>query len=191
MKFVATIAIVLMTACGSPESQKATTTAPPPPKPQVAPPSAQEAKQIIGSSPEFSDYEFTNAAFTLPMKRTAMIGPAAQSANDLVRAGWIDIPSDTVALTTKSRGDKRFLVRPNGFLDIVPIAKKELGDVIAVRPNADGTVSADFNWRWIPNEVGKAFRGGPVRERFDAEQHATAVLMHDAGGWSVLRIDKR
>jgi hypothetical protein len=66
-----------------------------------------------------------------------------------------------------------------------------MGDVIAVRPNADNTVSADFNWRWIPNEVGQSFKSGPVRERFDAEQHATAVLTHGADGWSVVRIDPR
>jgi len=185
------VMLVLLVSCGSPEQPPATTSSAPPPAPQAAPPSAQDAKQILGASPEFSEYEFTNAAFTLPMKRSAMTGPTANSAHDLVRGGWIDIPSDNVALTPKSVKDKRFLVRPNGFLDIVPIAKKELGDVTAVRANADGTVSADFNWRWIPNEVGQSFKSGPVRERFDAEQHATAVLTHDANGWSVLRIDKR
>jgi len=184
--------VALMVSCGSPEQPAATTSsAAPAEAPKAAPPSAADAKQIVASSPEFSEYEFTNAAFTLPMKRSAMTGPTANSAHDLVRGGWIDIPSDNVALTPKSVNDKRFLVRPNGFLDIVPIAKKELGDVTAVRPNADGTASADFNWRWIPNEVGQSFKSGPVRERFDAEQHATAVLTHDANGWSVLRIDKR
>ena len=191
MREIAVLLALFAFACGSPEGQQTTTTAVPPAKPQVAPPSTQEAKRIIGSSLEFSDYEFTNAAFTVPMKRSAMNGAAAQSANDLVRAGWIDIATDTVTLTAKSHNDKRFLVRPNGYLDIVPIAKKELGDVVAIRPNADGTVSADFNWRWIPNEVGQSFRSGPVRERFDAEQHATAVLAHDTNGWNVARIDRR
>ncbi|MGZ7042067.1 MAG: hypothetical protein ACXVH7_09785, partial [Thermoanaerobaculia bacterium] len=150
-----------------------------------------EAKQIIGSSPDFSDYEFTNAAFTLPMLRSSMTPPVASAANDLVRAGWIDIPGNTVVLTAKSKSDRRFIVRPNGFLDIVPIAKKELGEVTNVRPNVDGSVAADFDWRWSPNEVGSAFRSGPVKERFDAQQSATATLIHGNDGWSVLRIAKR
>lgn len=195
MRFSVAMLMLFAVACGSPEqrttetSTTATTTTAAAPK--AAPPSAQDAKQLVASSPEFSDYQFTNAAFTLPMKRSAMTGPTADSAHDLVRAGWIDIPSDNVTLTTKSLHDKRFLVRPNGFLDIVPIAKKEMGDVTGIRPNADNTVSADFNWHWIPNEVGQSFKSGPVRERFDAEQHATAVLAHDSSGWSVSRIDPR
>ena len=190
MKVVLSMMVMLLVACGSPEPPATTSTAPAP-APKAAPPNAQDAKQLIASSPEFSDYQFTNAAFTLAMKRSAMTGPTANSAHDLVQAGWIDIPSDNVALTPKSIHDKRFLVRPNGFLDIVPIAKKEMGDVIAVHPNADNTVSADFNWRWIPNDVGQSFKSGPVRERFDTEQHATAVLNHDSSGWSVRRIDPR
>jgi hypothetical protein len=190
MKVVLSMMVMLLVACGSPEPPATTSTAPAA-APKAAPPNAQDAKQVIASSPEFSDYQFTNAAFTIPMKRSAMTGPTANSAHDLVQAGWIDIPSDNVALTPKSLHDKRFLVRPNGFLDIVPIAKKEMGDVTAVRPNADNTVSADFNWRWIPNEVGQSFKSGPVRERFDAEQHATAVINHDSSGWSVRRIDPR
>jgi len=181
--------LLVLAACGGPERQTTTETAAPTPAPRPVPPSAEEARQIIAASPEFSDYEFTNAAFTLPMKRSAMTGPAAASANDLVRGGWIDIPGDAVALTIKSRTDRRFIVRPNGYLDIVPIAKKEFGDVTNVRSNADATVAADFTWRWIPNEVGQSFRSGPVKERFDAEQRATATLMHDTKGWSVLRID--
>jgi hypothetical protein len=195
MRTSVTMLVLFAVACGSPEQQTTatsmTTTTVTTTVAKAAPPAAADAKQLIASSPEFSDYQFTNAAFTLAMKRSAMTGPTAASAHDLVQAGWIDIPTDNVALTPKSLHDKRFLVRPNGFLDIVPIAKKEMGDVTAVRPNADNTVSADFNWRWIPNEIGQSFKSGPVRERFDAEQHATAVLNHDSNGWSVSRIDPR
>src|SRR3954469_15461668 len=103
MKRIAAILVLLAVSCGSPEQQTTTTTAtiaaPTPPAPA---PSAQDAKQLIAASPEFSDYEFTNAAFTLPMKRSGMAGQMAESAHDLVRGGWIDIPSDAVALTPKS-----------------------------------------------------------------------------------------
>jgi hypothetical protein len=192
MKTLTLAAAILLVACGGPErTTTPTTTSDTSSAPKAAPPSAAEAKQIIGSSPDFSDYEFTNAAFTLPMQRSTMTGPVASSANDLVRAGWIDIPGNMVVLTAKSKTDKRFIVRPNGFLDIVPIAKKELGEVTNVHPNTDGTIAAEFDWKWIPNEVGSAFRSGPLKERFDAPQSATATLMHGADGWSVLRIDAR
>ena len=41
-----------------------------------------------------------------------------------------------ISLTDKSRSDKRFLMRPNGLLDIVPLAKKEMGDVTAAADEA-------------------------------------------------------
>ncbi|MGZ7039467.1 MAG: hypothetical protein ACXVJO_14935, partial [Thermoanaerobaculia bacterium] len=138
MKALTLVTAMLLVACGGSEQQTTTTTSETASAPKAAPPSAAEAKQIIGSSPDFSDYEFTNAAFTLPMLRSSMTPPVASVANDLVRAGWIDIPGNTVVLTAKSKSDRRFIVRPNGFLDIVPIAKKELGEVTNVRPNVDG-----------------------------------------------------
>ncbi len=145
---------------------------------------------LIANSSDFSEYQFTNAAYTLPMKRSAMNEPARSAARELAAGKWIRFNGDDVELTPKAAGDKRFLVRPNGYVDIVPIAKKDFGSVTAVRLNQDGTVSADFDWRWIPNEVGQAFRSGLVRERFDATQHATAKLMWDGKSWTVLRIDE-
>ena len=178
--------MVLVAACNAPEQRTTGTPAAPA---TVAPPSSQEAKQVITSSQDWSEYQFTNAAVTIPMNRSAMNGVTAQMASELVQAGWIDMPGDTVVLTAKSASDKRFIARPNGFLDMVPVAKKEFGDVFAMRPNADGSYSADFNWRWIPNEVGQSFKEVPIRKQFDAVQTATAVLKHSSDGWSVSRID--
>ncbi|HKO56705.1 MAG TPA: hypothetical protein VJ276_12580, partial [Thermoanaerobaculia bacterium] len=73
--------------------------------------------------------------------------------------------------------DKRFLVRQNGTLDVVPLARKELIAVQAV--NGDKVA---FTWRWVPNDVGKALQ-------FDeTEQRATAELYWDGEKWAVLKI---
>lgn len=182
------VALVLLAfACGRGEppkpAEQPARAAPPP-----LPPAAAEAKEIIASSPEWSEFEFTHAAWTLPMKRSLMNDPARAAAADLARAGWIRIAGDEVVLTAKALGDKRWLVRPNGYVDIVPLAKKELIAVTAVRPAPDGTATAELSWRWLPNEIGSAFRSGVVHDRLASTHAARATLLHDGSGWTVLRI---
>jgi hypothetical protein len=119
-----------------------------------------------------------------------MSEPVRQSVKELVAAGWLDLdPAGNVALTDKSRNDKRFLLRPNGLLDIVPLAKKEMGEVTSVRANDDGTARVDFTWRWIANEVGSSFKTGLVADRFAAPQDGAATLIWDGTTWSVLKIE--
>ena len=150
-------------------------------------PSVEEAQTLIASSSDFSEYEFTNASYSLPMQRSLMNEPAQKAAADLRRAGWIGFDgAGDVTLTAKARGDKRWLVRQNGFVDIVPLAKKELTSVTAVREDPEGA-AADFDWKWIPNEIGEAFQ----KERYAAPQKATATLIHDGTSWTILRIRPR
>jgi hypothetical protein len=179
------LALALLASCSK--------NAPPPPPAASAeaaapaPPAADAAKTLIASSPEFSEYEFTNAAATLPLQRSAMNAPAQQLAADLKSAGWIRFDdSGAVVLTEKARKDRRILVRPNGFMDLVPLARKELTTVTAVR----GT-NIDFDWRWIPNDLGAAIKSGAVHDRYAAPQHATATLIHDGTAWAVQRITAR
>ncbi len=156
----------------------------------LAPPTLVEAKQIIESSGDFSEFEFTNSAFTLPLKRSMMLNdPTHDAARDLQKAGWIDIAGDDVLLR-KAATDKRFVTRPNGYIDIVPLAKKEMGDVTAVRPTSEG-IDADFDWKWIPNEIGSLFKSGPLYERYATPKKATATLYDDGGKWKILRIRPR
>jgi hypothetical protein len=181
--------VVIGLACHGGEKPITTSTAPAKPK-SPPPPSAAAAKDIIANSSDFSEYQFTNAAYTLPMKKSAMNEPALKAAQELASAKWIRFSGDAVLLMEKASSDRRFLVRPNGYVDLVPIAKKDFAVVTSVRPNRDGTVSAEFEWRWIPNDVGQSFRSGLVKERFATTQHATAKLMWDGKAWTVLRIDE-
>jgi hypothetical protein len=187
------IALALI-ACGKgevPQTATTATTATAATKPAApAPPSAAEAQTILESSQEWSEYQFTNAAYTLPLKRDAMNDPAKQAATDLANAGWIRLGGSEVELTAKAKGDKRFLLRPNGYVDLVPIAKKEFGSVERVQANADGSATAAFSWKWVPNEVGRAFQSGIVHDRLIAPQRATATLIHDGKSWTVLRIEE-
>lgn len=182
---VVALSLALLAACSkpaapSPPSEPAKAAAP-------APPSADEAKTLIATSAEFSEYEFTNAAATLPQQQSAMNEPARQLAADLRKAGWIRFDgSGTVVLADKAKNDPRILVRQNGFIDFVPLAKKELTSVTAVR-GAD----VDFDWKWVPNELGSAIRSGAVHDRYAAPQHATATLIRDGTAWSILRIRPR
>jgi hypothetical protein len=179
--------IALLGSCSKPAAPP-----PPPPAPAKAaapaPPSSEEAKTLIANSAEFSEYEFTNAATTLPLLKGSMNAPAQQLAAGLRKAGWIRFDgSGAVVLTDKASHDPRILVRPNGFVDFVPLAKKELTAVTAIR----GT-DVDFDWHWLPNDLGAAITsGGPVHDRYASPQHATATLIHDGTSWSVLRIQAR
>jgi hypothetical protein len=137
---------------------------------------------------EFGEYEFTEAAYSMPVAHAVMNDPARAAARDLANAGWVAIDgAGDVMLTDKARSDKRFILRPNGILDIVPLAKKEMGTVEAVRANPDGTVSADFTWRWIANEVGTAF----LRNKYEGTHNATASLLWNGSEWTILKISPR
>jgi len=192
MKRALAVALLLLAACGSPDekpiSDQATSTSTAPATPP--PPSPQQARELIANSAEFGEYEFTNASFTTPVSGATMSEPVRQSVKELAAAGWLELdPAGDIALTEKSRNDKRFLLRANGLLDIVPLAKKEMGDVTAVRPNPDGTAMVDFTWRWVANEVGSAFKTGLVHDRFATPQDGRATLIWDGTSWSVLRIE--
>lgn len=187
-----TLVLLVVAACGgseTPIADQSTATAPAAPAPPP-PPSAQQARELIADSPELGEYEFTNAGFTTPVSGATMSEPVRQSVRELAAAGWLELdPTGDIALTERSRNDKRFLLRPNGLLDIVPLAKKEMGDVTAVRANPDGTATVDFTWRWIANEVGAAFKTGLVHDRFAAQQDGKATLIWDGTSWGVLNIE--
>jgi hypothetical protein len=167
----------------------------PPPQlvkaPALPPPTAEQARAIIAESSDFSEYEFTNAAITLPLSAALMNEEMKAEARDLERAGWLRVRGGAVELTAKAKSDRRFLVRQNGYVDVVPLAKKVFGQVTAVRANRDGTADADFTWSWSPNEIGAALKSGSAHDRYAAPQQATARLTNDGAAWSVLRITRR
>jgi hypothetical protein len=169
---------LLVLACAKPE---------PPPQPKKAalppPPTAAAAQELIANAPDFGDYQFTNAAFTFARTKSLMTPLMAGGVKQLVAAKWIRIDGDDIVLTDKAKGDKRFLVRPNGYVDVVPLAKKEMIEITDVRQQSDGLVLADFSWRWVPNELGAAISQPSVGHR-----KATAKLMWDGSAWTVLGI---
>jgi hypothetical protein len=188
---VLALALALLAACTS-ESPTTTTSGSASQKSTVKPPDAQQARAIIEKSSELAQHEFTNAAVSLPVAGSSMNEPTRNTAKQLAAAGWIAMETTgDLMLTDKSRSDKRFLLRENGLLDIVPLAKKEMGAVTAVRQNPDGTVNADFTWRWLPNDVGAAFTSGPIHDRFAATHNATANLMWNGTEWTIITVDAR
>jgi hypothetical protein len=189
-RFALALALVLLAACSN-EPAPPTTTAAEQPKTPPAP-TADQARQLIANAPDLAEHQFTNAGISLSVSGATMSPTAREDAKQLAAAGWLEFDgAGDIMLTDKSRSDKRFILRENGLLDIVPLAKKELGTVSAVRPDPDGTVVADFSWRWIPNEVGTAFTSGLVAERFAATHESSATLMWDGSKWTVLKIDAR
>ena len=140
---------------------------------------------------EFGEFDFTSAGWTTPVSGSRMSEPVRAEAKQLADAGWIAFDeSGDVMLTEKGRNDRRFLMRQNGILDVVPLASKEFGKVEAVR-DRDGDVTVDFTWRWVPNEVAQALKTGPTHDRYAAPQKATASLMYDGTKWTILKIEKR
>ena len=183
------IALVFLTACMKelPETDTTASAA----KPQRPPaPTAAEAETLIKGSMEFGEFDFTNAGWTTPVSGARMSEPVRNEAKDLAAAGWIAFDgAGDVMLTDKGRNDRRFLMRANGILDVVPLAKKEFGAVEAVRDGKE--VEVDFTWRWVANEVGSAFKSGPTHDRFAAPQKGTATLLHDGTQWTILKIDRK
>ncbi len=184
---VIVLSLLVSGACGGHE-QPTNASAPAPAAKLPPPPTVTEAKSLIANSPEFSDFEFTNAAFTLATSRNAMSAEQRAAAKDLAAAGWLRIQADGIELTGKAKNDRRWLARPNGTVDLVPLASKELVEVTAVHIGEDGNPAVTFGWRWLPNEIGSSFRSGPVHDRFAKPQRATATLLRDGQNWSVLRI---
>ncbi|HEV7764657.1 MAG TPA: hypothetical protein VGQ76_06625 [Thermoanaerobaculia bacterium] len=184
------LALVFLAACSS--EKPATTTTAAESTAATPPPTAQQARAIIEKSAELGQHEFTNAAVSLPIEGANMNEPTRAIAKQLAAAGWLEVDGEgDLFANDKSRNDKRFLWRENGLLDVVPLARKEMGDVTAVRANADGSVNADFSWKWIPNEVGAAFKSGPVQERFAKTNQASANLMWNGSSWTMIMIETK
>jgi hypothetical protein len=188
--------VVLVLACSKPEAPSPGLRPPSPAAAgeghaQLAAPVPDAARELVTTSGEFSQYEFTNAAYTLPLRKSAMNEPQSVAAKQLAAAKWLLFRGDYVVLTEKALNDKRFLSRPNDTVDIVPLARKEVTGVSAVRSLPDGNVAVDFDWKWIPNEVGEVFKRGMLHDRYAVPGHATATLMIEGGAWSVLRVEPR
>jgi hypothetical protein len=186
------IALLLLAACSKEPAPPTTTAAEQAKTPP--PPSAEQARELIAKSSDFSEFEFTHAGISIPVSAAAMSEPARQTAAQLAAAGWVELDgAGDVMLTDKSRADKRFILRPNGLLDVVPLAKKELGTVSAVRLNPnDGQAVAEFTWRWIANDVGTALTSGLEHDRFTAaSNNANATFIWDGTSWSLLKIEAR
>lgn len=158
-------------------------------KPAAPLPDANSARQLIESSAEWSDFQFTYASTSLPLRAKEMNEAHKKTVQELRAAGWLGVDGDGNAiLTEKAKSDRRFLVRPNLSVDIVPLAKKEIQSVSAPTKRADGNAEVTIDWRWIPNEVGAALQSGLAKQIFDAPHQAKATLMPVENGWSVLLI---
>lgn len=184
------LTLVLLAACSN-EPAPPTTTAAEQPKTPPAP-AAEQARELIANAPDLAEHQFTNAALSLSVSGASMSPTSRADAKQLAAAGWLEFDgSGDIMLTEKSRNDKRFLLRENGLLDVVPLARKEIVSVTAMRTNPDGTAVADFTWKWVPNEVGTAFTSGLIHDRFAATHDSSATLMWDGTEWTVLKIDAR
>lgn len=180
MKRLAGLLLVLLAAC----SHEAPAPAAPEKPAAPPPPTAAQAREVIANAPELGEFEFTHAAYSLPIEKSMRHAAASDVAAKLAKAKWITLDGKgRVALTAKAKSDKRFLERANGIVDIVPLAKKEMGDVTAVRANADGTVTADFTWTWVPNEIGAL-----LAEQYAGTQQSNATLMWNGTTWSLVSI---
>jgi hypothetical protein len=187
--------LLVLAACSSEQPSTTETTASQATDQKAAAPAVptpDQAREKIAASSEFGQHEFTNAGVSMPVSGAAMNEPTRQIARQLAAGGWVEIdPSGDVMLTARSRQDKRFILRENGLLDVVPLAKKEIGEVTAVRQIPDGTIAVDFTWRWIANEVGKSFTSGPIHDRFAAQQNASASLIWNGTEWTMLSVAPR
>lgn len=153
-------------------------------------PTKEQAAKIITEAPEFADFQFTYASWSVPLDKNALNDNTRKTVEELRAAGWLGYDGDgNVVLAKKAEEDRRFLVRSNRTLDIVPLAKKELMSIDSIARRADGNVQVGFTWRWIPNEVGSALRSGLIAEQLAATHRANARLLSTDGAWTLLIIE--
>ncbi|HEY2323671.1 MAG TPA: hypothetical protein VGJ82_12495, partial [Thermoanaerobaculia bacterium] len=119
------VVALLLLACGGGEKHASTPPARLPARHRGCPSSA-DAQGIIEKSADFGEFDFTQTAVTIPVKKSAMNPPQLENAKQLAAAGWLTFDGDDVTLT-KGKDDPRFNVRGNGFIDVVPVAKKKMG----------------------------------------------------------------
>jgi hypothetical protein len=129
-------------------------------------------------------HDFTNAAISMPVAGSSMNEPTREMARQLAAAGWLAIDgAGDIMLSDKSRSDKRFVLRENGLLDIVPLAKKELGDVTAVRANPDGPSTPISTGAGSRTKSAQRSPQAPPRPlRRDAERHREPDVERDGVG---------
>lgn len=190
LSFIAILLTTISVGCAAPETPEAPERAGGTEAATLPPPSAEQAEEIITSAPEWSDYKFSNAAWSLPLDQPIDHPVTLEMAKDLERADWIRVDrTNRVVLTQRAMKDRRFLVRPNDVVEMVPLAKKEFGEVTAIEP-AGENVEVHFTWQWVPNEVGASFQSGFLHERYSATHQATATLMPREGEWMLLIIEE-
>ena len=78
-----------------------------------------------------------------------------QKGDNFVPSSW----SFTIKVRANERGKslwKEFGLPPND--NFIPLTKKQFGAVTGITKLAENQAKADFNWKWIPNETGKALQ---------------------------------
>jgi hypothetical protein len=185
MKNALVLFCLLPIACSRPEVPAASA-----PKPALQLPTPTEARAIIESSAEFPDFQFTYASWSVPLRKDAQNEATKKTVNELRAGAWLGYDGDgNVILADKARNDKRFLVRPNGTLDVVPLAKKHLVSVTSIEPKGEEAV-ATFVWLWEPNEIGALLKSGLLPMQYAAPHRARATLMQSDGKWIVQLIEE-
>lgn len=184
----ATATTNVASAGSSSEASATDTSTTAPRRPRLPDPSMDEAKALIESSPTFGTYQFSKDAVSIPLQKSLLTDANREATEDLVKAGWLRFHRDEILLTPKAKKDKRFLVRDNGFVDVVPLAKKELVSVDAIGHDQEGSPTVEFTWHWIPNDIAKAFHG-KLATRFSSTYHARATLLEMNGKWDILTIN--
>ena len=181
------LSTLLLAACAeTPESTTPAGTA----APQAVLPSPDEAAKLITDAPEFADFQFTYASWSVPLKKEALNENTRRTVEELRSAGWLGFDGDgNVVLAERAQNDRRFLVRSNGTLDIVPLAKKELITVESVVAAPQGQAAATFTWKWVPNEVGAALKSGLIHQQLNTPHRATARFMRSGDGWMLLILE--
>jgi hypothetical protein len=185
--------LALLAGCGGGETGTSSeTNAPEAAAEPVQLPSPEEAQKVIASSPAWSDHQFSQAAWSLPLGQPIAHPTTMSIAKDLESSGWLVVDgTDRVVLTDRAMRDKRFLVRENNVVEMVPLARKEIDEVTDVRAGDGGEIEADIRWRWVANEIGASFRSGFLKERYEAPQLSTARMRRAGESWAVITVESR
>lgn len=183
---------ILLAGCGGESAENAGETGTESAETSTAPPTEEEAAQIIQKAPEYSDFRFTSVTLSLPMSEDRMHEQMKAYARDLERAGWLRVDrTGTVVLADKARQDNRWVERSGGYTDIAPLARKEFVEVRSIEQVDPDTVKVDFTYRWNSNSTGAALQSGLLHKTLNSPQYATATLEHGSDGWQlyIIRTD--
>lgn len=153
-------------------------------------PSRTEAAEVIEKSELFHQRAEFLAGFPVTPFRLSDSGGLRHIEEHLATHGWITVNGEAITATPKALTSRYW--RPStapGHFNVLFDDRQVVG-VTGILVTGHNAYTVEFNWRWVPNEVGSGLSGAVWSDHFGAVMRATAVIRRYDDGWRVTETSK-